>query len=455
MATYHFCMKTGAKGKAAAHACYIVREEKYREKLDLEYAENGNMPEWASGDSREFWKAADRYERANGVAYREMELALPRELNPEQRRELVMGFVDEQLGGDFTYTLAIHNPRAAIERGEQPHVHIQFSERKLDGIERGWEQFFKRANRNAPELGGCAKDERWNGKDRAEHLELLRESWEDHVNRAYELALRPERVCCRSLEARGIEREPERHLGPKLVRDRESVELVRELRGYQRELALIEWDRAALAVEIERERVQELSLPVSPQAKVHSPPLPGADHSLRDPAFTSYEDAAQYRDAYIQARSAVIREFYREPLERRKVEISLEVDRTRKELERATRERERVEGSWFKVGLAKKKEVELQAEKAFWKISDEHQDLETQLQQRYPEEWTGRNAGLLERELQKRLGPECSQRFEKALELTHEHDRQQVLQRLERQRQRQLQKGLALGKGRKGPGIGR
>ena len=188
MATYHFSMKTGAKGKAAAHACYIVREERYREKLDLEYAENGNMPQWA-GDPREFWKAADRYERANGVAYREMELALPRELDPDQRRELVLGFVDEQLGGDFVYTLAIHNPRAAIERGEQPHVHIQFSERKLDGIERGWEQFFKRANRDAPELGGCAKDERWNGKDRAEHLEVLRESWEEHVNRAYELAL--------------------------------------------------------------------------------------------------------------------------------------------------------------------------------------------------------------------------------------------------------------------------
>ena len=455
MATYHFCMKTGARGKAAAHARYIVREERYREKLDLEYAENGNMPQWALGDSREFWKAADRYERANGVAYREMELALPRELDPEQRRELVLGFVAEQLGGDFVYTLAIHNPGAAIERGEQPHVHIQFSERKLDGIERGWEQFFKRADRSAPELGGCAKDERWNGKDRAEHLEVLRESWEGHVNRAYELALRPERVSCRSLEAQGIEREPERHLGPKLVRDRESVDLVRELREYQRELALIEWDRAALAVEMERERVQELSLSASPAAKVHSPPLPGEGFPLQQPAFASYEDAAQYRDTYIQARSAVIQEYYREPLERRQAEIRLEVDRTRKELERATRERERIEGSWFRIGLAKSREIERQAEKTFWKVNDKHQDLEKELQQRYPEEWAGRNAGLLERELQKHLGLECSQRFEKALELTREHDRQRVLQRLELKQQRQLQKGLALGKGRKGPGIHR
>ena len=454
MATYHFSMKTGAKGMAAAHVCYIAREGQYRDRLDLEYAENGNMPEWAR-DPREFWRAADRYERANGVAYREIELALPRELNPEQRRELVIGFVDEHLGDDFPYTLAIHNTRAAIERGEQPHVHIQFSERKLDDIERGQELFFKRANRHAPELGGCAKDERWNGKDRAEHLEVLRESWEEHVNRAYELALRPERVSCRSLEAQGIERERERHLGPALVRDRESLDLVRELREYQRELALIEWDRAALVLEVEREKARELSLSAVPAAKVKSLPLPGEVPPLREPAFTSYEDAVQYQDAYIQARRAVIQEFYREPLERRQAEILPEVDRTRKELERATSERKRIEESWFRIGLAKRKEIEQQAEKTFWKVSDEHQDLERQLQQQYPEEWTRINAGLMERELQKRLGSECSQRFEKALELTREHDLQRVQQRLELKRQRQLQKGLALGKGRKGPGIHR
>jgi hypothetical protein len=454
MATYHFSMKTGAKGMAAAHVCYIAREGQYRERSDLEYAENGNMPEWAR-DSREFWRAADRYERENGVAYREIELALPRELNPDQRRELVIGFVDQHLGDDFPYTLAIHNTRAAIERGEQPHVHIQFSERKLDDIERGQELFFKRANRRAPDLGGCAKDERWNGKDRAEHLEVLRESWEVHVNRAYELALRPERVSCRSLEAQGIGREPERHLGPKLVRDQESVDLVKELRDYQRELALIDWDRAALVLEIEREKSQELGLSAAPPTKVLSPLSPGEDSPLRELAFASNEDAAQFQEAYIQARRAVIQEFYREPLERRQQEILPEVDRTRKELDRATRERKRIERSWFKVGLAKSKEIELQAEKTFWKVNDEHQDLDAQLQQQYPEEWTRRNAGLMEREMQKRLGPECRQRFDKAMEMTSEHARQQVQQRLELKRERQLQKSLIQGKGRKGPGIGR
>ncbi|MGK3681372.1 MobA/MobL family protein, partial [Escherichia coli] len=36
-----------------------------------------------------FWQAADQFERANGSTYRELEIALPRELTPEQRLELV------------------------------------------------------------------------------------------------------------------------------------------------------------------------------------------------------------------------------------------------------------------------------------------------------------------------------------------------------------------------------
>ncbi len=39
-----------------------------------------------------FWQAADQFERANGSTYRELEIALPRELTPEQRLELVQDF---------------------------------------------------------------------------------------------------------------------------------------------------------------------------------------------------------------------------------------------------------------------------------------------------------------------------------------------------------------------------
>ncbi|MGK3295970.1 hypothetical protein ACSLNR_29340, partial [Escherichia coli] len=43
---------------------------------------DGNMPEWARDNPSHFWQAADQFERANGSTYRELEIALPRELTP-------------------------------------------------------------------------------------------------------------------------------------------------------------------------------------------------------------------------------------------------------------------------------------------------------------------------------------------------------------------------------------
>ena len=52
---------------------------------ELEYKESGNMPEWAEDDPRQYLAAADEHERANGRLYREVEFALPRELNERER----------------------------------------------------------------------------------------------------------------------------------------------------------------------------------------------------------------------------------------------------------------------------------------------------------------------------------------------------------------------------------
>ena len=136
MASYHCSVKTGGKGRAGKHGDYISREGKYSPELtkgnsskleDLEHKASGNMPAWAEHDSGIFWKAADEHERANGATYREIEVALPRELNPEQRRELVEDFIAQQIGDRHPYTYAIHIPKAAIEKGEQPHAHIMYS----------------------------------------------------------------------------------------------------------------------------------------------------------------------------------------------------------------------------------------------------------------------------------------------------------------------------------------
>lgn len=240
MASYHLSVKTGGKGNASPHADYIAREEKYaREKdSDLEHKESGNMPAWAAHKPSEFWKAADTFERANGCTYREIEIALPRELKPEQRLELVRDFVRQEIGDRHAYQFAIHNPTAAIAGGEQPHAHIMFSERLNDGIDRDPQQYFKRANSKAPELGGAKKVRFGETQtERKTYLTAQRERWAVLQNQHLERYQCADRVDARSLKAQGIEREPERHLGAGQVRqfDTDQLQAVIERREAERQ----------------------------------------------------------------------------------------------------------------------------------------------------------------------------------------------------------------------------
>lgn len=158
MATYHLSVKFGGKGKALAHASYITREDKFSQRQDLEHTEHGNMPEWARDEPAHFWQAADAFERANGSTYREIEIALPRELNEAQRLALVRDFVKQETGDKHAWSFAIHNPKASIDGGEQPHAHIMMSQRVNDGIERSPEQYFRLYNAKFPVRGGARKD---------------------------------------------------------------------------------------------------------------------------------------------------------------------------------------------------------------------------------------------------------------------------------------------------------
>ncbi|NNP74158.1 hypothetical protein A7P53_16005 [Acinetobacter defluvii] len=216
MASYHLSVKVGGKGKALAHAQYIAREREYKVKHQekLEAVEHGNLPNWAQGNPNLFWQCADEFERKNGATYREIEIALPRELTPKQRQDLVQVFVEQELGDQHAYTWAIHNPKASIEGGEQPHAHIMFSERIQDGIDRGADQFFKRYNSKYPERGGCQKSNTTkSAEQRKTELVELRERFADLQNAFLEEYGHADRVDHRSLVDQGIDRSPEKHLG--------------------------------------------------------------------------------------------------------------------------------------------------------------------------------------------------------------------------------------------------
>jgi len=270
MASYHLTAKIGKKGKAAAHAAYIAREGKYsgRDRYeDLESTASGNMPEWSAHNAAHFWTAADEHERVNGSAYREIEVALPRELTPGQRLELVQEFIEQEIGDKHAYQFAIHTPKAAIEKDDQPHAHIMYSERIRDGIARDPEHYFKRYNAKNPEKGGAKK---FSGGKSSKELKAellgLRERWAAMQNAHLEKHGYNDRVDHRSLKDQGIDREPEKHLGAigvsrlnahdiSALLERRSAE--GELERAQREVSIIDLSGDLKRAKAERTDQQE------------------------------------------------------------------------------------------------------------------------------------------------------------------------------------------------------
>ena len=214
MATYHLSAKVGSKGMGRAHSDYIDRVGKNAKKKDLEHAENGNLPDWANGKASAFWSAADDQERENGSVYRELEIALPRELIPAQRLELVREFISQEIGEKHAYSFAIHCPKAALDpaKGEQPHAHIMYSERLQDGIDRPKEQYFKRYNSKNPEKGGLKKAIPKDMVEKKQQLRDQRERWANLQNQHLARHGHTATVDHRNLEAQGIERDPSKHL---------------------------------------------------------------------------------------------------------------------------------------------------------------------------------------------------------------------------------------------------
>ena len=243
MAIYHFHLKKvskskGINGKALKHAKYILREDEYEskgreheeyilregsfdKKNDLEYKEHGNMPEFIKGQPKNFWKTAEKNERKNGVIYREFEIALPVEFSREQNIDLVKEFVEKELGKDYVYTFAIHKPKSLTKEGmDQPHVHLMFCDRKLDGIERNEKGFFKRYNSKNPELGGARKEIEWQTKEK---LVDLRKDWEILLNSHLEKNNINQKVSCETLSK---QREKFLEEGNKIEADRLDREVI-------------------------------------------------------------------------------------------------------------------------------------------------------------------------------------------------------------------------------------
>jgi len=214
MSSFHHTIKSGKKGSAADHAAYITRQGKYSDRNDLIFTEHGNMPYWAKDNPRLFWKTGDSNERLNGAVYREHEFTLPNELTPAQQIALAVHIKSALIGDDKPYQLAVHAPVSSLEGIRNTHVHLMFSDRLDDGIERSAQQIFRRYNAQNPECGGRKKDS--GGKNRLALRDEVIETRRKCAQLQNETLARyghTASVDHRSLRDQGIEREPERHLG--------------------------------------------------------------------------------------------------------------------------------------------------------------------------------------------------------------------------------------------------
>jgi len=207
LAIYHCSVKVigrssgrSATGAAAYRSGEKIVDERsglthdYTRKTGIDHTEilaPENAPAWVF-DRSDLWNHVELCEkRKDSQLCREVEVALPIELTPEQNKELVKGFIqDEFISKGMVADLAIHHAE-----NENPHAHILLTTRSID------HEGFGKKNRD------------WNQK---ELLESWRKSWEVNANRALEREGFEERIDRRTLKDQGIERIPQIHVGPKV-----------------------------------------------------------------------------------------------------------------------------------------------------------------------------------------------------------------------------------------------
>jgi len=223
LAIFHLQIKSisrGAGRSATAAAAYRagerIRDERtgllhnYSRRTDVSYKEillpsrlHGADCAWAA-DRASLWNAAERVEsRRNARVAREYQVALPAELNPEQRLQLARTLARELADRyNVAVDLAVHAPRAAGDPRNH-HAHLLATSREVTaagfGAKAGLDmESDERQRRGLP--AGIAE------------IRAVRERWAVLSNEALAAAGLEGRVCHRSLRAQGIDREARPHI---------------------------------------------------------------------------------------------------------------------------------------------------------------------------------------------------------------------------------------------------
>lgn len=149
------------------------------------------------------WNLVEKTEnRKNSCVAREIEIALPAELNAEQRKELAFTFAGRLASRfGFVVDVCVHEERKGKggKGNQNHHAHILCTPRAL-----------------TPSGFAKTKMRDFNREKGKETVEYIRKDWQHCANRALRVALGKDapQIDCRSLKEQGLDKAPTVHLGP-------------------------------------------------------------------------------------------------------------------------------------------------------------------------------------------------------------------------------------------------
>ncbi|HWW58482.1 MAG TPA: Ti-type conjugative transfer relaxase TraA [Sphingopyxis sp.] len=214
MAIYHFSAKVisrAAGSSAVAAAAYRSADRLHDERLGRSHDFSNKagvvhsevlLPEGADErwqDREQLWNDVEAAElRKDAQLAREIEFAIPREISETQGIELARDFVQaEFVDRGMIADLNVHWDIGADGQAK-PHAHVMLTMREI-----------KIEGDGSAEFG--AKVREWN---RTELLTYWREAWAEYVNERLASLDIDARVDHRTLEAQGIDLEPQHKIGP-------------------------------------------------------------------------------------------------------------------------------------------------------------------------------------------------------------------------------------------------
>ncbi|MED4292787.1 MobQ family relaxase [Priestia megaterium] len=218
MAIYHLSMQIISRSKgqsAVAAAAYRSGEKLHDERTDEQkfYARDvkpetmiltpSHAPEWMK-DRNRLWNEVEKVEkRKDSQLARELNIALPIELDHDKQKELIQSFAqNEFVQKGMVADIAIHR-----DDTNNPHAHIMLTMRTLD------QNGFGKKNRDWNADFANAKENNRGYVKNSKGCLSIREQWANYANQALEQAQINERITHLSHEKRGLETLPMIHLG--------------------------------------------------------------------------------------------------------------------------------------------------------------------------------------------------------------------------------------------------